>query len=229
VVDRFADVVERRPLLVRANTRDGGDGFSFERALDAILARPGGSGRSERFAASRAALERLDAARAAAMDRAGREAERADELGRLEAATHDLETALGLDEAAPPSPPSPAPMPEPGWRRAWRGFLRWGRALAGTRPDPTEPASATRDRDERGLDGPRALARFAMCSVTWTMRRTVGLLIWKLCWLVASGRRKPQRGRLTRLGRSGSGGRWRRAASKPFPNIPSPDGGWISP
>ena len=159
VGERFAEVVERRPLLVRANTRDGGDGFSFERALDAILARPGGAGQSERFAASRAALERLDVARAAAMDRAGGEAERADELGRLETAIHDLETALGLNEAAPPSPPPPEPAPEPGWRRAWRWFRRWGRALAGTRPDPTEPAPATRDRDERGLDGPRALAR----------------------------------------------------------------------
>lgn len=72
VGERFAEAVERRPLLVRANPRDGGDGFSFERALDAILARPGRSGRNERFVASRAALERLDAVRAAAMDRAGR-------------------------------------------------------------------------------------------------------------------------------------------------------------
>ncbi|KAB2932819.1 MAG: hypothetical protein F9K25_06300 [Candidatus Contendobacter sp.] len=44
VVDRFAERVERRPLLIRANTRDGGEGFSFERAIDAILARPGGTG-----------------------------------------------------------------------------------------------------------------------------------------------------------------------------------------
>ena len=70
VVDRFAEMVERRPLLIRANTRDGGEGFSFERAIDAILARPGGTERRERLAASGAALVRLDASRAAAIEQA---------------------------------------------------------------------------------------------------------------------------------------------------------------
>lgn len=81
VVDRLADVVDRHPLLIRANNRDGEEGFSFERAIDAILARPGVSGRRERFIASYSALARLDAVRATAIDQAQSAAERADELG----------------------------------------------------------------------------------------------------------------------------------------------------
>ena len=170
VVDRFAERVERRPLLIRANTRDGGEGFSFERAIDAILARPGGTGRRERLAASSAALVQLDAARAAAIDHAQRAAERADELGRLETTIRDLETAIGLAESAPISLPRSLPPPEPatesGWQRwlaPWRRFWRL-RCLRRLPVDWTqlglpEPDGATLDRFERRLEDLRILER----------------------------------------------------------------------
>lgn len=170
VVDRFAERVERRPLLIRANTRDGGEGFGFERAIDAILARPGGTGRRERLAVSGAALVRLDASRVAAITHAQRAAERADELGRLETTIRDLETAIGLAELAPVCLPRSLPLPEPaagsGWRRwlaPWRRFwrLRRLRRLSAdwAQLGLPEPDGATLDRFERRLEDLRALER----------------------------------------------------------------------
>ena len=170
VVDRFAEVVERHPLLIRANTRDGGEGFSFERAMEAILARPGSSGRRERLAASGSALARLDAARAAAIDQAQGAAERADELGRLETAIGDLETAMGLEAAAPLPLPNALPPPElpaaPGWRQwftPWRRFWRLRRlrrlALDWAQSGLPEPSAATLVLHERRLDDLRTLQR----------------------------------------------------------------------
>jgi very-short-patch-repair endonuclease len=170
VVDRFADVVDRHPLLIRANIRDGGEGFSFERAIDAILARPGVSGRRERFVASCSALARLDDARATAIDQAQSAAERADELGRLETAMSDLETAIGLDAAVPLSLPNLLPPPEPPaesgwqclfnpWRRFWR--LRQMRRLGldWERLGLVEPSAVTLALHERRLDDLRTLQR----------------------------------------------------------------------
>lgn len=162
VVDRFAEMVEHRPLLIRANTRDGGEGFSFERAMDAILARPGGTGRRERLAASSTALVRLDATRATAIGQAQRAAEQADALGRLETAIHDLETAIGLTDSAPLSLPdsllSPQPSVGSGWWRwlaPWQRFWRLRRlrrlSVDWTQLGLPEPDGATLDRCEQRL------------------------------------------------------------------------------
>ena len=170
VVDRFAEVVDRHPLLIRANTRDGGEGFSFERAMEAILARPGSSGRRERCAASGNALARLDAARAAAIDQAQGAAERADELGRLETAIGDLETAMGLEATASLPLPNALPPPEPpatsGWQQwftPWRRFWRLRRlrrlGLDWARSGLPEPSAATLALHEQRLDDLRTLQR----------------------------------------------------------------------
>ncbi|MFZ1641255.1 MAG: AAA domain-containing protein [Candidatus Contendobacter sp.] len=170
VVDRFAEQVERRPLLIRANTRDGGEGFNFERAIDAILARPGVSGRRERLAASFDALARLDAARATAIERANDAAEQADELGQIEAAICDLETVIGLDGTV--TAPLPTPLPPSGnraahgglrlfapWLRFWRLWRLRRLPIDWTRLGLAEPDETTLELHEQRLDDLRRLER----------------------------------------------------------------------
>ncbi|WP_165903966.1 AAA domain-containing protein [Plasticicumulans lactativorans] len=101
VVGRLAEVVEDRPLVIRANARESDDSFDFTRAIEAILARPGGERPGEGLAGSIEVLTRLDAARTAAIEQAATANQAINELGRLEAAIGDLTAALGIDAAAP--------------------------------------------------------------------------------------------------------------------------------
>lgn len=129
VAGRLTELLAHQPLLIRANARDGGEGISFARAIDAILARPGAEARREQLAESITVLSRLDAARMRALDTATAAALAAEELGRLEATIADREAALGIAQGADlPSVPIPMPAPTP---RGWlmRGFAPWLRRL----------------------------------------------------------------------------------------------------
>ncbi len=168
IVERFADLVDRCPMVIRANTRDGGDSFDFARAIDAILARPGGTGRRERLEAAVDALDRLDTARAAAIEQAQDHARMEAELGQVEAAISDLETALELTEKVTVSLP-PLLTAQPlvtGWRR-WFAPFRWRWRFWRLRQLPvdwirlglTEPNEAILELHERRLDDLRTLER----------------------------------------------------------------------
>lgn len=126
VVGRLAEVVEHRPLVIRANARESDDSFDFTRAIEAILARPGGERPRERLADSIEALTRLDAARTAAIEQATTANQASNELGLLEAAIGDLTAALGIDAAAPlPRDLPAATRPSHSWLE--RLFAPWVR------------------------------------------------------------------------------------------------------
>jgi very-short-patch-repair endonuclease len=99
VEERIRALVADKPLLTRANTDEDSAGFSFERAIESIIARPAASGRRERLAEAVDQIRRLDDLRAAAYRRLDDEAAAADTLGRIVEEIDTLEAELGAEAA----------------------------------------------------------------------------------------------------------------------------------
>lgn len=99
VEERVRDLVDDKPLLARANTGDDSSGFSFERAIEAIMARPAASGRRERIEKAVSQIRRIDALRIAGCRRLDGEAAEADALGRIVEVIDTLEAELGAEAA----------------------------------------------------------------------------------------------------------------------------------
>lgn len=99
VEERIRALVDDKPLLARANSDDDTAGFSFERAIESIMARPAASGRRERLADAVDQIRRLDDLRVAACRRLDDEVAVADALGRIVEQIETLEAELGAEAA----------------------------------------------------------------------------------------------------------------------------------
>lgn len=157
VEERIRALVDDKPLLTRANTDEDSVGFSFERAIESIMARPAASGRRDRLAEALDQIRRLDGLRVAACQRLDEVAAAADALGRIVEEIDTLEAELGAETAGwvLRAPALPDLHRTPWWARLLPRLLARRilmRAVARLRPPP-----AAAPVDEEHLERWRAV------------------------------------------------------------------------
>ena len=155
VEERIRALVDDKPLLARANSDDDTAGFSFERAIESIMARPAASGRRERLADAVDQLRRLDDLRVAACRRLDDEAAVADALGRIVEEIETLEAELGAEAAGwmLNAPELPDLSRTPWWARLLpRRLVRHLLMRAVARLSPPETASLDEEHLETWRD-----------------------------------------------------------------------------
>ncbi|CAO3356275.1 AAA domain-containing protein [Azospirillum palustre] len=152
VEERIRALVDDKPLLTRANADGDSIGFSFERAIESIMARPAASGRRERLAEALDQIRRLDDLRVAACSRIDDEAAATDALGRIVEEIDTLEAELGAETAGWML--RARALPNLGRTRWWARFLprRLARHLLMRAVARLGPPGAAASLDEEHLE-----------------------------------------------------------------------------